>query len=125
VIKQVLDITGVLVPVYRQVTCTSGVYSVRSGHRKFPSMWALSTKKIKQEILASWGDWSLEVEILSPEKFMSRDKAVIQQSGAVAIRSAIKVTAFGRRHLANLYNQCLRAGSGCAIQNGTGRRTSR
>jgi hypothetical protein len=35
----------------------------------------------------------LEVEILSPEKFMSRDKAVIQQSGAVAIRSAIKVTA--------------------------------
>jgi hypothetical protein len=66
ILMQVLSAAGVLVPVYKQVSCSSGVYAARSGQRKFASMWALSTKNIRQEIVDAWGDWSLEVEINGP-----------------------------------------------------------
>lgn len=66
ILRQVLEIASVLVPVYKQVSCTSGVYSVRSGKRRMPSMWALSTKNLKQEIIDSWADWQFEVEIIAP-----------------------------------------------------------
>lgn len=66
ILRQVLQTANVLVPVYKQVSCPSGVYSVRSGKRRMPSMWALSTKNIKQEIIDSWANWSFEVEIIAP-----------------------------------------------------------
>lgn len=66
ILRQVLQTASVLVPVYKQVSCSSGVYSVRSGKRRMSSMWALSTKNIKQEIIDSWADWSFEVEIIAP-----------------------------------------------------------
>jgi hypothetical protein len=66
ILRQVLETTGVLVTVLKSKSCTSGVFSIRSGSRKIPSMWALSSKNIKPEIVDSWADWSYEIEILAP-----------------------------------------------------------
>lgn len=63
ILQDVLLAAGILSTVLRDVRCDSGMFRVRSGSRKWPAMWALSTKNTKQETIDSWGDWSFEIEI--------------------------------------------------------------
>lgn len=66
IVGQILDKSGLLVKVYKQVSCSSGVFGIRSGQRKFTSVWALSAKNVNQQIIDQWGDWPYDVEVLGP-----------------------------------------------------------